>query len=124
MIRKLEKETFFHQFSDENQKFLLAQGTEITLKKGSSLYLEGDFPKHIYYVTSGKIRLSKTTVDGRILFFQLMQSDEFVGELSLFNNLKRTSNADVIKDTILIRFDRTVLETICLQNSVVALACL
>lgn len=122
MTRKIEKEAFFHQFNNEDQKFLLSQGTEILFKKGNSLYLEGDFPKHIYYVKSGRVRLSKTTADGRILFFQLMQRDDFVGELSLFNNLKRTSNADVIKDTILLRFDRTVLENICRHNSFVALA--
>lgn len=122
MTRKLGKETFFHQFSDEDQKFLLSQGTEITFKKGSSLYLEGDPPKHIYYVKLGRIRLSKTTADGRVLFFQQMQKDDFVGELSLFNNLKHTSNADVIKDTILIRFDRVVLENICRHNRLVALA--
>jgi CRP/FNR family cyclic AMP-dependent transcriptional regulator len=122
MTTKFEKETFFHQFSNQEREFLLAQGTEITLKSGNSLYLEGDVPKHIYFIKSGKIRLSKTTVDGRVLYFELKKAEDFAGELSLFNNLKRTSNADVIKDAVLIRFERTVLETISYQNSQVASA--
>lgn len=122
MTIKLEEDPFFHQFSDEDQKFLLSQGTEITIKKGKTLFLDGDSPKHIYYVKSGRIRLSKTTAEGRILFLQLILKNEFVGELSLFNNLKRTCNADVIKDTTLIRFERVVLENICRHNSLVTLA--
>lgn len=122
MANKLEKEAFFHQFNNDERNFLLSQGTEIFVRKGNSLFLEGDNPIHIYFIKSGRIRLSKTTVDGRVLFFGLKQKGDFVGELSLFNNLKRTCNADVIKDSTLIRFERTVLENICYQNGKVALA--
>ncbi|MCT8139215.1 Crp/Fnr family transcriptional regulator (plasmid) [Anaerobacillus sp. CMMVII] len=92
------------------------------IKKGNSLFLEGDAPTHIYLIKSGKVRLSKTNVEGKILFFQFKQQDDFVGELSLYNNLRATCNADVIKDAKLIRFERVVLEEICRQNGTFALA--
>lgn len=122
MMDNINKETFFDELSKEEKAFLLSKGTEITVNKGNSLFLEGDLPHHIYLIKSGKVRLSKTTVDGKVLFFQLRQKDDFVGEHSLYNNLKLTSNAEVIKDSVLIRFDRVVLEEICRENGTFALA--
>ncbi|OIJ10523.1 Crp/Fnr family transcriptional regulator [Anaerobacillus alkalilacustris] len=119
---KITKETFFDELSEEEKQYLLSQGTEISVQKGNSLFFEGDRPKHIYFIKSGRVRLSKTTVDGKVLFFQLKQDNDFVGELSLYNNLKLTSNADVIKDSILVRFEREVLEDICRVNGAIALA--
>lgn len=122
MTNKLERESFFDELSKKDRDFLLKQGTEISVKKGNSLFLEGDLPTHIYLIKSGRVRLSKTNVEGKILFFQLKEKDDFVGELSLYNNLRATCNADVIKDAKLIRFERVVLEEICRQNGAFALA--
>lgn len=122
MNDKLDRETFFDELSKNEREFLLAQGTEISVKKGNSLFLEGDLPNHIYLIKSGRVRISKTNVEGKILFFQVRQKDDLVGELSLYNNHKTTCNADVIKDSILIRYERVVLEEICRQNGNFALA--
>ncbi|MFN7251695.1 MAG: Crp/Fnr family transcriptional regulator [Anaerobacillus sp.] len=119
---KLERATFLGELTQEECEFLLAQGTEISVKKGTPLFLEGDLDTHIYLIKSGKVRLSKTNVEGKILFFQLKQKDDFVGELSLFNNLKASCNAYVISDARLIRYERVVLEDICRQNGAFSLA--
>ncbi|OIJ18415.1 Crp/Fnr family transcriptional regulator [Anaerobacillus alkalidiazotrophicus] len=119
---KITKETFFDELSEEEKQYLLSQGTEISVQKGNSLFFEGDRPKHIYFIKSGRVRLSKTSVEGKVLFFQLKQDNDFIGELSLYNNLKLTSNADVIKDSILVRFEREVIEDICRVNGAIALA--
>ncbi|RXI98357.1 Crp/Fnr family transcriptional regulator [Anaerobacillus alkaliphilus] len=122
MFDNLEEETFLNELTKEEQALLLGKGTEIYIKSGSSLFLEGDPPTHIYLVRKGRIRLSKTNIEGKVLFFQLKQKDDFVGEFSLYNNLKATCNADVIKDAVLIRFERIVLEELCLENGSFALA--
>lgn len=122
MIDKIAKDSFFDELTFEEQAFLLTKGTEITVKKGNSLFIEGDLPKHIYFIKHGRVQLSKTNVEGKILYFQVKQKNDFVGELSLFNDLKVTSNADVIKDAVLIRFERVVLEELCIENGAFALA--
>lgn len=122
MVDIIKKDTFWGELTAEEQQFFLSHGTEIFVRKGNSLFLEGDQPNHIYIVIDGKVRLSKTTVDGKVLFFQLKQKNDFVGELSLFNDLKLTFNAEVIIDSTLLRFDRTVVEEICRKNGAIALA--
>lgn len=122
MVSKQKRETLFAELNEQDQVFLLAQGTEILGQKGNYLFLEGDETDHIYLIKSGKVRLSKTNAEGKMLFFQLKQADDFIGELSLYNNFKATCNADVIKDVVLIRYERAVLEEICRQNSTIAIA--
>ncbi len=114
--------TFFDGLRHEEQQLLLSKGTEINVQKGSSLFLEGDQPNHIYLVKSGKVRLSKSTIDGKVLFIELKEKNDLVGELSLYNSLKVTCNAEVVSDAMMIRFDRSTVEEICNENGAIAIA--
>lgn len=121
-MKKEKKLTFFDGLREEEQQLLLSKGTEISVQKGTSLFLEGDEPNHIYLIQSGKVRLSKTSAEGKVLFFELKEKSDLVGELSLYNSLKVTFNAEVISDAIMIRYDRSTIEEICTENGDIAIA--
>lgn len=55
------------------------------IKKGNYLYEEGKEATKFYKLKSGKVALSKITIDGREITIQLTSSGDFFGELSLFS---------------------------------------
>ncbi len=121
-MKKLERVTFLQLLTVEEKNILLEKGTEISIQKGNTLFLEGEPSTHIYLIKKGRIRLSKTTVDGKMLFFQIKQSNDIIGEFSLYNDLCEICSADVLKDSSLVRFERVVIEDLCRQNGSIALA--
>ncbi|MDQ0255411.1 CRP/FNR family transcriptional regulator [Evansella vedderi] len=113
---------FFQQLSPENQHILLLHGTEITVREGQVLFYEGEEAKYIYLIREGQIRLSKMTIDHKKFFLHLKQTDDIVGEFSLFNEMKASMTAEVTSSSNLIRFDRKNLEALFTQNGEIAVA--
>lgn len=120
--KQLQMKRFFNELSEENQKLLLTYGLEINVKSGSFLFHEGEFPKHVYLVRSGKVRLSKMTVDGKEFSIHLKQKDELVGEVGLFNEMAISVTAEVIEKATLVRFDIQVLEALFSDHGEIAVA--
>ncbi|MBU9721809.1 MULTISPECIES: Crp/Fnr family transcriptional regulator [Bacillaceae] len=120
--KQLQMKRFFNELSEENQTLLLTYGLEISVKSGSFLFYEGDFPEHVYLVRSGKVRLSKMTADGKEFSVHLKQKDELVGEVGLFNEMSISVTAEVIEDAVLVRFDRHTLEALFRENGEIAVA--
>ncbi|MDT8861268.1 Crp/Fnr family transcriptional regulator [Alkalihalobacillus sp. MEB130] len=111
---------FFQQLSTENQQMLLSKGTKIQVQSGSVLFSEGDAPKYIYLVLDGLVRLSKMTSDGKEFSVSLIQKDELVGETGLFNELSVAVTATVEEDALLVRYERTAIEKLFMQNGELA----
>ncbi|SDZ02869.1 CRP/FNR family transcriptional regulator, anaerobic regulatory protein [Evansella caseinilytica] len=107
--------------SAELLKRLEQSGTEMQLLKGSTLFFEGDSPDHIYLIKSGKIRLSKTSSEGKIFFLQMKKKDDVLGELSLFNGINYSFNAEVVQDATILRFTRKEIEALVLYDSELAI---
>ncbi|MGO4889324.1 Crp/Fnr family transcriptional regulator [Anaerobacillus sp. MEB173] len=120
--KQLEMKRFFNELSKENQDMLLANGQELSVVAGTTLFYEGDQPDSVYLVRSGMVRLSKMTVDGREFSVHLKQKDELVGEVGLFNEMSISVTAEVIEDAVLVKFERNQLEEIFRKNGEIAVA--
>ncbi|MCL7748720.1 Crp/Fnr family transcriptional regulator [Halalkalibacter alkaliphilus] len=113
---------FFEQLSAENKQLMLSKGTKIKVQSGFVLFSEGDAPKYMYLVLSGLIRLSKMTSEGKEFSLSLLQRDELVGEAGLFNELSVAVTATVEEDAELIRYDRSIIEKLFIENGELAVA--
>ncbi|QOY34163.1 Crp/Fnr family transcriptional regulator [Anaerobacillus isosaccharinicus] len=122
MTKTVEITPFFKQLSKENQDILLQNGVETFVREGTTLFYEGDEAKSIYLIKSGKVRLSKMTIDHKRFFLHLKQEHEIVGEFSLFNDMSVSMTAEVIEDSKLIKFNRDHLEALFLQNGEIAVS--
>lgn len=56
----------------------------------------------LFYVCSGKIRVSNFTPDGKEVVLTWLQADSWFGEISLFDELPRTHQATADEDALLI----------------------
>ena len=74
-------------------------------EKDSTLFLEGMAGEVLYVVKSGKIAILKKTTNGEILLSEIGPG-EFVGELSLIDDSKRSATARVAEESELIVITR------------------
>ena len=74
----------------------------VKLRKGQSLFKEGDDGDHLYVVSSGKVKLGTKSIDGRENLLMILGPGDMFGELSLFDSGPRTATAIAVTDSKLL----------------------
>jgi CRP/FNR family transcriptional regulator, cyclic AMP receptor protein len=74
---------------------------EVTIGRGHTLFEEGAPGNRLYVVTDGKIKLGRTSPDGRENLLAILGRGEMFGELSLFDPGPRTATATAVTDATL-----------------------
>jgi CRP-like cAMP-binding protein len=75
---------------------------EIELARGEILFHEGDPGDSLYVVLRGKIKLGRTSGDGRENLVAVLGPGEMFGELSLFDPGPRSAGATALVDSTLL----------------------
>ncbi|ADG86936.1 transcriptional regulator [Thermobispora bispora] len=89
----LMKAPLFSALDPESAAALRASITEIELSKGQTVFSEGEEGDRLYVVLEGKIKLARTSSDGRENLLSVLGPGEMFGELSLFDPRPRTASA-------------------------------
>ena len=74
----------------------------VKLRKGQSLFKEGDDGDHLFVVSSGKVKLGTKSIDGRENLLMILGPRDMFGELSLFDSGPRTATATAVTDSKLL----------------------
>jgi CRP-like cAMP-binding protein len=80
----------------------LALGRRHSFPKGSSIFVEGDPPGDVYGVTSGRVKLSVSTRDGREVVLSYKEAGELFGELAAIDGLPRSATAHALDDVTVV----------------------
>ena len=72
------------------------------LERGDILFHEGDQGDRLYVIGEGKIKLGRTSSDGRENLLAILGPGEMFGELSLFDPGPRTMTATAVAETQLL----------------------
>ena len=67
-------------------------------KRKDTVFREGEHPRWLYFVESGKVKIFKTSNDGRELIVKVAQAGDFLGFLALFKEDAYTESATVLED--------------------------
>lgn len=70
-----------------------------TIQKGEMLYLAGDILNNLYVIHTGKVKIARFSENGKEQVIRVLGPGEFMGELSLFNPVPMTDNAEVLETT-------------------------
>ncbi|GAA2237081.1 Crp/Fnr family transcriptional regulator [Rarobacter faecitabidus] len=81
---------------------LLRSMTPVRLPKGEVLFREGALGDQLFVITGGKIKLGRTSQDGRENLLAVLGPGEMLGELSLFDPGPRTATATAVSDATLL----------------------
>ncbi|HVX54950.1 MAG TPA: Crp/Fnr family transcriptional regulator [Nocardioides sp.] len=77
---------------------LHASMSETKLRRGDVLFHEGDSGDKLYVVLDGKVKLGRTSSDGRENLLAIMGPGQMFGELSLFDPGPRSATVTAVTD--------------------------
>ena len=101
----------FAALDDEAAGALRASMSHVRLTRGETVFSEGDAGDRLYVVASGKVKLGRTSGDGRENLLAVLGPGEMFGELSLFDPGPRTATATAVTETDLIGLGHEDLQT-------------
>jgi CRP/FNR family cyclic AMP-dependent transcriptional regulator len=103
----LRRAPLFRELDDEAAAALRASMVEVKLARGEVLFREGDEGDRVYVVIAGKIKLGRTSPDGRENLLALLGPSQMFGELSLFDPGPRSATVTAVTDTTLFGLGHT-----------------
>lgn len=114
----------FAALDDDAAGTLLAQMTPSRMERGDELFHEGDPGDKLYVIAEGKIKLGRTSSDGRENLLALLGPGEMFGELSLFDPGPRTATATAVAETQLLALTNEQLRTVLNEHPSAAMTLL
>lgn len=99
----------FGALDDSDQVSLRERMTETSLRRGETLFDEGDQGDRLYIVVEGKVKLGHTAPDGRENLIAVLGPGEMVGELTLFDPGPRTATATAVAPSRLLMLEHSAL---------------
>ena len=110
----------FAALDDDAVNSLLARMQRQQLARAEVLFAEGDAGHRLFVILEGKLKLGRTSSDGRENLLAILGPGEMFGELSLFDPRPRTSTATAVVESTLIALSHEELEPWLLQHPEVA----
>lgn len=98
----LRRAPLFAALSDQGAASLRKVMAEVRLRRGQILFQEGDRGDRMYVVIRGKIKLGRSSLDGRENLQALLGPGEMFGEVSLFDPGPRAATATAVTDATLL----------------------
>ena len=95
----LRQAPLFSALDDEAATALRASMSDAKLRRGDVLFHEGDAGDRLYIVMDGKVKLGRTSSDGRENLLAILGPGQMFGELSLFDPGPRSATVTAVTDT-------------------------
>lgn len=89
-------------------------------KKKHDIFREGEYPNHLYFIESGKIKSIKTNEDGKELITSIYSAGEFFGYEALLENKDHPDSAEAMEDSYIISIPRDEFNELVYTNREVA----
>src|SRR3954454_11936762 len=85
---------------DEAATALRGSMIDTKLRRGDVLFHEGDAGDRLYIVLDGKVKLGRTSSDGRENLLAILGPGQMFGELSLFDPGPRSATVTAVTDAV------------------------
>lgn len=72
------------------------------VEKGGFVFLPGDAPQSVYFLTSGRIKISRLTEEGKEFILDLVEPGRSFGESEVFDGSSRETTAEALERSILL----------------------
>ncbi|MFZ4426686.1 MAG: response regulator [Saprospiraceae bacterium] len=82
---------------EELQKLPEQKKTKL-FKKRELIYEEGDYPRYLYFVKTGKVKIFKTNENGKEYIIDILREGEFFGYVDLIKDAPYADSAGALED--------------------------
>ena len=101
-IDLLQNVELLTHLTDEEMVSVAASAQTRRYLRGDVVFAEGDEPNRLCVVSSGRLAISKRSVDGRESMVALMEHGDVFGEMGLFDGLGRSAEARALEPSELV----------------------
>lgn len=95
----IRRAPLFAGLDQESAEHLITQMTVTHMERGDVLFNEGESGDRLFIIGEGKVKLGRTSPDGRENLLAILGPGEMFGELSLFDPGTRTATATAVAET-------------------------
>lgn len=82
----------------EELKKLSEQRKTKHFKKRENVYEEGDYPRYLYFIKTGKIKIFKTNESGKEYIIDILKEGDFLGYVDLIKDTPYTESAAALEE--------------------------
>lgn len=125
MIERLEflkKISYFSGIEKENLKDIAEIMIERTYRRGHILFMEGEYGEAVHFVMEGKVKIYKTSEDGREHILYIATPGDIFAEVILFNEVNYPATAEVLEDARIAFIRNEDLEKVLKDHPAMAVA--
>ena len=95
----IEHVPIFSSLSHEERMEIVEIASSRIFEKGETVYRAGDEGGTLFVLYTGRVKLFRLNTSGKEQVLRLVETGEFIGELSLFSSLPLTDNAQALEGT-------------------------
>lgn len=117
----LKKVPIFAELSEEELEMVAKMVKTRKYRKNMFIFTEGEPGEAVYFVKTGKVKISKMVEDGREHVIHIMQQGDIFGEVVLFNGGNYPATSEVIEDAEIGVLRNEDLENLMRQNVDIAI---
>lgn len=70
-----------------------------TYKKRETIFEEGEYPRYLYFIASGNVKVFKTNDDGKEYIIEILKEGDFLGYVDLIKDENYTESAAALEET-------------------------
>ncbi len=111
----------FSQLSPEQRERFLMAGKKTAFKRGAVIFQEGEAADKLYIVLSGRVKISRFSLDGREAILHIFGPGEPIGEAAALQNGNFPARAEALEDTDILYWPRQSLLELIVQDPSFAL---
>jgi CRP-like cAMP-binding protein len=116
-LQKMRHEMIFSQLDDQDIENISSFFELITYPAHAIIFKEGELGDFIGFVVAGKLEVKKQTeFKGNQLIIAILGTGALVGELSIFDQHKRSATVEAVEDTVMLILRNESLEKLMLQH--------
>lgn len=120
-VEILKRIPAFSQLEEADMQEISKITIERNFRKGAIIFMEGDPGEAFYFIKSGKVKVYKTTPDGREHIFTILSEGGVFAEVTLFNEIPYPASAEVLEDAEIGMIKNKELEDLIRRNAEIAL---
>jgi CRP/FNR family transcriptional regulator len=105
-MANLKKINLFKNLSDEELKELEHYITTATFRKKDDIFTEGDAPEWFYIVSTGKVKVTKISHDGKEIILEIISPYDIFGGVAVLRNFPYPANAVAMEDSEILKISR------------------
>ena len=95
----LKKVPFFEGLTDDDLEVVSCVMVDRSYAKGSILFIEGDRGEAMFVIDTGRVKISKSTADGREQILHILNDGDIFAEVTLFDRGPYPATAEAVEDT-------------------------